>query len=80
MDKVSAIEIDIAKNVFHLHGASGDGAIVFRKALSRSRVCSAPSKLDRFYLEFSAATFLAGIRSGNDESIQVHGRSEGDYC
>src|SRR5690606_14448492 len=38
MDEVSIIGIDIAKNVFHLHGAKGEGAVIFRKSLPRSRV------------------------------------------
>lgn len=46
MDEVSTIGIDIAKNVFHLHGASGDGAVVFRKALPRSRMLAFFAKFD----------------------------------
>jgi len=35
MEEVSIIGIDLAKNVFQLHGASADGAVLFRKKLSR---------------------------------------------
>jgi hypothetical protein len=35
MDEVSIIGVDLAKNVFQLHGAAADGSIVFRKKLSR---------------------------------------------
>ena len=31
MDKVSTSGIDLAKHVFQLHGASGDGAVLFRR-------------------------------------------------
>ena len=35
MEKVTIIGVDIAKSIFHLHGAASDGRIVFRKKLSR---------------------------------------------
>ena len=35
MLKVSIIGVDLAKNVFQLHGAAADGSVVFRKKLSR---------------------------------------------
>lgn len=35
MGEVSIIGVDLAKNVFQLHGASADGSVVFRKRLSR---------------------------------------------
>lgn len=35
MDNVTLIGVDLAKRVFHLHGAAGDGSVVFRKKLSR---------------------------------------------
>lgn len=35
MEEVSIIGIDLAKNVFQLHGASAGGAVLFRKKLSR---------------------------------------------
>lgn len=34
--EVSIIGIDIAKNVFQFHGASADGAVVFRRKIRRS--------------------------------------------
>lgn len=33
--KVTIIGVDLAKNVFQLHGAAADGTVVFRKKLSR---------------------------------------------
>lgn len=38
MDTVTIIGIDIAKNVFHLHGAAADGEVIFRKKLTRVRL------------------------------------------
>lgn len=35
MDEVTIIAIDLAKNVFQLHGAAADGRPVFRKKLTR---------------------------------------------
>lgn len=38
MTNATIIGIDLAKNVFHLHGTLDDGTVVFRKKLSRSQV------------------------------------------
>lgn len=38
MSSATIIGIDLAKSSFQLHGASADGAVVFRKKLSRDRV------------------------------------------
>lgn len=35
MKEISIIGVDLAKNVFQLHGAATDGRVVFRKKLSR---------------------------------------------
>lgn len=35
MEDVSIIGVDLAKNVFQVHGAVADGSVVFRKKLSR---------------------------------------------
>lgn len=35
MTKVSIIGVDLAKQVFQLHGATAEGEVVFRKKLSR---------------------------------------------
>ena len=37
MKEVSIIGIDLAKQVFQLHGATADGEVVFRKKLSRKQ-------------------------------------------
>ena len=35
MEEVNIIGVDLAKNVFQLHGAAADGSVVYRKKLSR---------------------------------------------
>jgi transposase len=42
MEKVSIIGLDIAKNVFQVHGVDGGGAVVIRRALRRSTGGSSP--------------------------------------
>jgi len=37
MTEVTIIGVDIAKNVFHLHGAASDGSVVFREKLTRTQ-------------------------------------------
>ena len=38
MGEVSIIGLDLAKNVFQAHGAAADGAVVFRRKLSRAQL------------------------------------------
>ena len=38
MKEVSIIDVDLAKQVFQLHGATVEGEVVFRKKLSRKQV------------------------------------------
>ena len=38
MEKVSIIGLDLAKNIFQAHGAGSDGAVVFRKKISRTKL------------------------------------------
>ena len=47
MSEVSIIGIDLAKQVFQLHGACADGAVLFRKRLSRSQVLAFLEKQPR---------------------------------
>lgn len=35
MKVISIIGVDLAKNVFQLHGAAADGTVLFRKKLTR---------------------------------------------
>lgn len=39
MEIVTIIGVDLAKNVFQLHGAAEDGSVVFRRKLSRLQFC-----------------------------------------
>jgi len=38
MEEVSIISLDLAKHVFQAHGATADGAVVFRRKLSRGQL------------------------------------------
>lgn len=38
MSNASIISIDLAKRVFHVHGAASDGSVLFRKKLSRGQL------------------------------------------
>ena len=38
MEEVITIGLDIAKQVFHVHGADGSGRAVFSRRISRSRM------------------------------------------
>lgn len=37
MDEVIIVGVDLAKQVFQLHGAASDGRVIFRKKLSRAQ-------------------------------------------
>jgi transposase len=45
MKEVSTIGVDIAKNVFQVHGVDGGGAVVVRRALRRSQILAWFAKL-----------------------------------
>jgi transposase len=47
MKEVTIIGVDLAKNVFQLHGAAADGVVVFRKKLSRPQFCRFMSEQSR---------------------------------
>ena len=51
MEKVSTIGLDIAKNVFQVHGLEGSGAVVVRRALRHSQA----RRSSCFYLNWSVA-------------------------
>jgi len=46
MNKISVIGLDLAKNVFQVHGIDLDGEVVVRKQLKRSQVCQYFAKLE----------------------------------
>jgi transposase len=47
MDKVSTVGLDIAKQVFQVHGVDGAGAVIVRRSLRRSRLLAWFAKLPR---------------------------------
>ena len=46
MDNIKAIGIDLAKEIFHLHGVDANGKEVFKKKLSRKRLIEFMNNLD----------------------------------
>lgn len=46
MDKVSIVGVDLAKNVFQVHGSGGDDQTLFRKKLARTQFLHFMSKLE----------------------------------
>jgi len=36
--EAAVIGVDLAKSIFHIHGASADGSVIYRKKLSRSKM------------------------------------------
>lgn len=54
MSEVTIIGVDLAKRVFQLHGAAGDGRVVFRRKLSRSQFLMFLSKQPRCIVAMEA--------------------------
>ncbi|MHC2641771.1 transposase [Bradyrhizobium liaoningense] len=53
-DEVSIIGLDLAKNVFQVHGAGQDGRMILRKKLNRSRLLEFFAKLPRCVVAMEA--------------------------
>ncbi|AHD03626.1 hypothetical protein METH_22620 (plasmid) [Leisingera methylohalidivorans DSM 14336] len=51
------IGVDLAKNVFQLHGAAADGAVIFRKKLTRGQ-------FHRFMADYPASLVVMGACGG----------------
>ena len=51
MKKATIVGVDLAKNVFQLHGAAADGSVVFRKKLTRTQ-------FQRFMADHPACTVV----------------------
>lgn len=45
MEQVRIVGVDLAKRVFQVHGAAADGAVVFRKKLTRAQFLAFLGKL-----------------------------------
>ena len=59
MGEVSAIGLDLAKNVFQVHGADVSGAVVFRTKLRRGRL------LEFFARRRAQGLIIGGARSAS---------------
>jgi transposase len=54
--KVTTIGIDLAKDVFGLHGVDGEGRVTFKRRLVRSRLLEFLSQLPRCLVGLEACT------------------------
>ena len=54
MDNVYLIGIDLAKNIFHLHGVDKSGAELFKKKLNRSKLLSYVSNVPKVKIAMEA--------------------------
>jgi transposase len=67
MNEITIVGVDLAKNVFVLHGASADGRAILRKKLSRGRMLEFFTKLPRCVvaMEACASAHYWGREIGN---------------
>ena len=56
MSNIKVLGIDLAKNVFQLHGANGKGKCVLKKRLSRSKLVEFIAKLPPCLIGIEACT------------------------
>lgn len=54
MEKVTIVGVDLAKQVFQLHGAAADGRVLFRKKLSRTQFMHFMTSLPRCIVAMEA--------------------------
>ncbi|MFK4654273.1 transposase [Bradyrhizobium japonicum] len=66
MSEVSIIGLDLAKNVFQMHGADASGTVLFRKKLRRDRVlkCLAAQPTCTVAMEACASSHYWGREIG----------------
>ena len=60
MEKATIIGIDLAKRVFHLHGATAEGRPVLRKKVSRGQLLSFLAKQPRAIMAMEACATAHG--------------------
>jgi hypothetical protein len=61
MDKVITVGLDIAKQVFHVHGADGSGRAVFSRKITRAKLPgSSPLSLDAWWRWRHAVVLTTG--------------------
>lgn len=58
MGEATIIGVDLAKNVFQLHGAASDGSVVFRKKLSRLQFARFMAEQPRCLVAMEACDFI----------------------
>jgi transposase len=68
MKEVSIIGVDLAKNVFQLHGAAADGSVLFRKKLTRLQ-------FERFMASQPACTVAMEACAGAHHRARITGRA-----
>ena len=56
MSEIITVGLDLAKNVFQVHGADGVGRAVLRKKLRRAQVLEGTSIFDRLRCSLAGST------------------------
>jgi hypothetical protein len=75
MSEVSIIGLDIAKNVFHAHGADALGGTVFSRRIARGKLLAFFASKPRCLVALEACGGVAGT----NESEAVAAPEPGDY-
>ena len=65
---VTTIGLDLAKNVFQVHGADAKGRMVFKKRLSRSKVLSFFANLPPCLIGMEACGWCALLGTGTSSA------------
>lgn len=60
MSDVTIVGFDLAKCIFHMHGAGGDGSVMFRKRLSRGQRLGFLSQVPRCMIAMEACATAHG--------------------
>lgn len=60
MSEITIVGIDLAKRVFQLHGSRADGAVVFRKKLSRGQFLAFLAEQPRCVVAMEACATVHG--------------------
>ena len=81
MGNVTTVGIDLAKNVFSVHGVDGRGAVVLRKTVSRARLADVVAQLPACLIGLEACSgahewarrFQAARPHGEADGTEVRG-------
>lgn len=71
MSGVTIIGIDLAKRIFHLHGAGHDGSVVFRKRLSLGQLLAFMSQVPQCVVAMEACATAHGISPTGERGTSV---------